>query len=118
MAESSLPLSGSLRRYSTEQLVDELARRRCEQTPVRPQHWCDDCAHFVAWGDVERADPLLQMPEGFNPCTKAHKMSFRTPVDFSEDWGFYRRGCGDRSTVSPQAGVPQSEGEMAEERSE
>ncbi len=40
------------------------------------------------------------MPDNYNPCIKEHKMQFRAPDEYnwtSDDWGFFRLHCADRS---------------------
>lgn len=85
------PLAG----YSDEELMDELSSRMHERREREALRWCDRCAHFQSWDAPGRAH--LPMPEKFNPCTKGHKMSFQTPAEYDDEWGFYRTHCRDRS---------------------
>ena len=82
-----------LRRFNTSQLIEELARRHNENPVVKPDHWCHDCAHYVAWNDKPRKG---ECPDSFNPCTKGHTMKFIAPQDFGDEYGFYLRVCADR----------------------
>lgn len=78
-------------------LLEELMRRRNAETVASPEHWCHDCKHFEAWNEKKRAG---QMPESFNPCTKAHAMQFIVPQDIGDEYGFYRRVCADREIAA------------------
>lgn len=91
----------SLRQFSTEELVEELARRAHAQPEQKPKHWCDECAHFVAWID-KRPPPGPGWPLDYNPCTKGHTMAFIAPQEMGDDYGFYRAVCPDREL----SGVP------------
>lgn len=92
-------MTNPLKRFSDEDLLEELSRRqrlrveRDERLEFKP---CDSCANFKPWRDAET------MPEGYNPCVKGHKMSFRLfeSSPYESDWGHYRRVCGDRTAMS------------------
>lgn len=85
----------ALLRFTDDELLEELARRRNAQELAAPKRWCSDCAHFKTWDVLGNAgDP----PDDFNPCTKGHVLMFRMPDSPADvDFGFYRRVCGDRS---------------------
>jgi hypothetical protein len=95
-----------LKRFTNDQLIEELVRRRNGQRASGPQRWCHDCDNFQAWNEAPRQGP---MPEDFNPCTKGHRMHFMVPEGFDDEHGFYRPICADRT---PELGKPQ-EGEPA-----
>lgn len=60
---------------------------------------CDECRHFIPW-----PDPCAEVPSGYNPCARKHRMSLRLPIGpTDQNWGFYRPGCGDRSVASAEA---------------
>ena len=86
--------SFELKSFSTNQLLEELARRQNAAPHAKPDHWCEDCSHFVAWLDKPR--PTQTPPENFNPCTKDHVMRFAAPVDMGDSFGFFRQVCADR----------------------
>ena len=84
-----------LREFTTDQLIEELARRRNERSSAKPREWCDDCAHFIPW--VDAADtPEASMPNGYNPCEMGHSMRFQMPEEIDDDYGHYRTVCPDR----------------------
>lgn len=84
-----------LMRYSTNQLIEELARRAAGVPTRKPEYWCHDCKNFVAWFDKVPA-PTKDCPENYNPCTKGHTMMFRAPEEYDDEYGFYRPVCADR----------------------
>lgn len=84
-----------LRRYSTSQLIEELARRANCVTTQKPRHWCHDCNNFVAWCDKVPA-PRKECLENYNPCTKGHAMRFMVPEEYDDEYGFYLPVCADR----------------------
>lgn len=90
-----------LMEFSDEALMNELSRRiAVRRTDERTTHvWCDDCIHFETWDKPGRAH--LRMPDSFNPCTKKHRMSFQTPDEIGDEYGFYRIGCRDRRLKNP-----------------
>lgn len=88
-----------LRRYSTNQLIEELARRANGVPTQKPEHWCHDCTHFVAWCDKVPA-PRKDCPENYNPCTKGHAMRFMVPEEYGDEYGFYLQVCADRGLTS------------------
>lgn len=92
-----------LRRYSTNQLIEELARRANGQTTKKPEAWCDDCTHFVAWLDRDPM-PSLECPESYNPCTKGHAMRFIAPEEMDDEYGFFLPVCADRA-LPPNVGA-------------
>jgi hypothetical protein len=86
--------------YSDDELIEELARRRNARELAKPEKWCGDCANFKTWNhDVE--NDRGAMPDNYNPCQRGHKMQFVVPEGYcDDDYGFYRRVCGDRSEVA------------------
>jgi len=94
-------LYGNARRlysYSTQQLIEELARRANAVPTKKPRHWCHDCRHFVAWCDKKPA-PRIDCPDDYNPCTKGHEMKFMAPDGYDDDYGFYLPVCSDRDLL-------------------
>lgn len=84
-----------LREFSTDQLIEELARRRNASAVNKPREWCEDCAHFRPW--IEGDTPEAPTPADYNPCRKGHVMRFRAPEEIDEEYGFYRTVCPDRT---------------------
>jgi len=86
-----------LSKFSTDQLLAEITRRRDARISRRPIVKCDECRHFVFYSGAS-GEP----PASYNPCAKRHVMSFRHPEaddgppDQNDDWGHYRRVCADR----------------------
>lgn len=89
----------SLRQFSTDELIEELARRAQAQPPQKPKRWCEECAHFVAWID-KQPHPGHDWPLDYNPCAKGHAMTFIAPQEIGDAYGFYRAVCPDRE-LSP-----------------
>lgn len=87
-----------LRRYSTGQLIEELARRANNAPTRKPEHWCHDCRNFVAWID-KSPSPRNACQEDYNACTKGHKMRFSAPEEYDDEYGFYMPVCADRDSV-------------------
>src|SRR5688572_30327931 len=87
-------VSNSLDKFSVDELLEELARRRRAWKNRRPiRHFCDDCGNFKTW--THNDGPI----DDYNPCSKGHAMSFRMPEGYTDtDYGFYRRVCADRLT--------------------
>jgi len=89
-----------LAKFSTDDLLAEIVRRRNKSQSEKPiEHHCDECANFLPWtGDGD-------CPDDYNPCSKRHKMSFKYPDELTwpnpEMWGFYRRVCADRQSITP-----------------
>jgi len=83
-----------LRAFSTDQLIEELARRRNECGVRKPREWCEDCAHFMPWS--EGVTPDAVMPDDYNPCEKGHSMRFQAPEEIDDEYGHYRAVCVDR----------------------
>ncbi len=84
----------ALKDYSEEELIEELARRKNERVVAKPKQWCDQCVYFKTLPETA--------PESSNPCIKGHKMQFELPDELSwtgNEWGFYRRVCGDRQEL-------------------
>ena len=87
-------MSMGLAKFGTDELLEEIVRRRNARIARRPIIKCDECRHFVF-------EPL-NAPDDYNPCAKQHVMSFRTPEaddgpsDQNDDWGHYLRVCPDR----------------------
>lgn len=89
-------MANPLKGLSDEELLEELCRRqrvrteRDERLAFKP---CEECKHYVFW--IKGGDP----PTDYNGCAKGHEMKFRMPTSGdprSEEYGFYRRVCGDR----------------------
>ena len=93
-----------LRRYTTNQLIEELARRANGKTTERPEHWCHECSHFVAWLDRVPA-PRKDCPDDYNPCQKGHAMRFIAPDEIDDEYGFYLPVCADRDLQPNVRGV-------------
>jgi hypothetical protein len=91
------PPHWELRKFGTDQLIEELARRQNAAPVAKPEHWCHDCDNYVAWNDKPRKG---EMPDSFNACTKGHTMKFVAPEDFDDEYGFYLRVCADRAMDS------------------
>ena len=81
-----------LRDYSTDQLIEELARRRNIRDTMNPKHWCHDCTNFVAWLD-KVPEPRETCPDNYNACTKGKVMKFKAPEEIGDEWGFYLQVC-------------------------
>ena len=83
--------------YSDGELLEELVRRKNGDDEGRRDdiNFCDNCDHFVPWDDG------AAVPPQYNPCSLGHDMQFRTPVGYSNDWGFFRRVCADRLEAKP-----------------
>lgn len=81
--------------YTTNQLIEELARRANAKTTKQPEHWCHDCKNFVAWLDRVPA-PRKDCPDNYNPCTKGKVMRFMAPEEIDDEYGFYLPVCADR----------------------
>lgn len=90
-----------LRRYSTNQLIEELARRANGHSTDKPEHWCHDCKHFVAWIDANRVGHKA-CPEDYNPCTKGHAMKFLAPEEIDDEYGYYLPVCADRDLMEDE----------------
>src|SRR5579883_866805 len=88
-------LTKALAQFSDDELIEEFLRRRNrESAGYRDEiRWCDECAHFVGWSEAD--DP----PKGYNPCSLGHEMQFKTPTDYGQTFGFYRRVCPDRLDI-------------------
>lgn len=82
------PAINPLGRFSVDQLLEELSRRRQESAERRPIIHCDTCANFITKADAD---------DNYNPCSKGHKMSFRMPDGLTfpnpEEWGYYKAVC-------------------------
>jgi len=87
--------------YSTQQPIEELARRANAVPTKKPRHWRHDCKHFVAWLDKEPA-PRIDCPDDYNPCTKGHETKFMAPEHYGDDYGFYLRVCHDRELLEAE----------------
>lgn len=85
-------------RYTTEQLIEELARRANQRETKKPRAWCEDCKRFVPWNDGPT--PHLPMPEKYNACSAGHEMKFVAPEGYGDDYGFYRTVCKDRDELT------------------
>jgi hypothetical protein len=102
MFESQL----KLRNFSTDQLIEELARRANARGTRKPKLWCHDCANFVAWcdrkpGPRKSVKPIEDgCPEDYNPCTKGHEMKFVVPEMIDDEYGLYLPVCADRKPIS------------------
>lgn len=87
-----------LRRYTTNQLIEELARRANGSPTEKPEHWCHDCAHYMAWFDRVPV-PHKDCPDDYNPCSNGHAMRFIAPDEVDDEYGFYLPVCADRDLV-------------------
>jgi hypothetical protein len=82
-----------LSQFTTDQLLEEVVRRRNERKDVGDVEPCDECRHFVFWtaaGDV---------PKDYNPCNQGKRMNFHMPGDGEDPHssiGYYRRVCASR----------------------
>lgn len=87
-----------LAKFTTDELLAEIVRRRNARVSRRPIVQCDKCQHF-------KTSETRYDDDTYNPCIKGHAMSFRQPEadygppDANDDWGFYRRVCADRLFV-------------------
>lgn len=86
-----------LRDYTSNQLIEELARRANCRNTTQPEHWCHDCTHFVTWTDQIPA-PRNDCPDDYNPCSKGHAMKFMGPEEIDSEYGFYLPVCADRGS--------------------
>lgn len=93
----------TLRSFSDDDLIEELARRRNDRSKRKPERWCQDCARFVPWG----IDNKMPMPENYNPCSKGHAMKFHTPESLDDEFGYFVHICADREDAP---GVPKEGG--------
>ena len=98
---NSTQMTNPLQKFSTDSLLEELVRRRNirdRRDATIPLKHCDECANF--------ATPTEIGPNVWQ-CGKGHRMTFREPEDGNpnpDTWGFYRRVCKDRTSVSAQIG--------------
>lgn len=92
-----------LRAFSTDQLIEELARRRNERGQQTPRDWCENCTHFIPW--IEGDTPEAVMPTDYNPCEKGHAMRFQAPDAIDDEYGYYLAICADRDAQSPGQGT-------------
>lgn len=76
--------------FSTEALLRELARRNDGEPHLKPiTRWCENCTHWR--NSTSEKDTA-------NNCKQDHVMEFQMPeYEYSEDYGFFRRGCRDWS---------------------
>jgi hypothetical protein len=87
--------------FSTEALLRELARRNDGEPHLKPvTRWCENCTHWRnSTSDRDTA----------NNCRQDHVMEFRMPEHpYSEDYGFFRRGCRDWARRVEQRPTPPS----------
>jgi hypothetical protein len=82
-------MKSALARFTTDELIEEIARRRNCRTKALPAQWCDDCGNFK---------PSDTADDKYNPCSKGHTMAFYLPQSHEDPhtFGFYRRVCADR----------------------
>jgi len=82
-----------LAQFTTDQLLEEVVRRRNERKDVGDVQPCDECRHFKFWTDTDEA------PKDYNPCELGMRMSFHM-AGYGEDphsgIGYYRRVCASR----------------------
>jgi hypothetical protein len=87
-------VSNGLSGYSSDELLEELVKRRNNQETEEVVSWCHDCVNFKA-GTPETPKNKL--------CSFRHKMNFRVPRDIGEahdgEYGYYRRVCKDRKLI-------------------
>lgn len=82
-----------LAQFTTEQLLEEVVRRRNERKDVGDVEPCDECRHFKFW--TADSDP----PKDYNPCDLGERMSFHIAgegEDPDSSIGYYRRVCPSR----------------------
>lgn len=96
MKDKSSEIIEKLSPFSTDQLLQEIVRRRNivpRKDPYKIK-FCDSCVHARFWD--KQSDP----PRNFNVCSKGHELSFHMPEPWESPdapYGFYRRVCADRS---------------------
>ncbi len=86
-------MCGSLSKFTEDQLIEELAKRRASRERRNIVDYCDECIFFKSYSGKG------EMPVNYNPCGNGHKMKFKNPEDHGDDWGFYIRVCADRRNV-------------------
>lgn len=82
-----------LAQFTTDQLLEEVVRRRNERKDVGDVEPCDQCRHFKFW--TANLDP----PKDYNPCDLGKRMSFHIAGDGEDPHsgiGYYRRVCESR----------------------
>ncbi|MGZ0026416.1 hypothetical protein [Stenotrophomonas sp. S4] len=88
---------GALQQFTTDQLLEELVRRRTQKAKdLEGVPSCEDCRHFRYW--ITTSDP----PRTYNPCEKNMTMRFDMPTEWEGPHpgiGYYRRICPHRSPV-------------------
>lgn len=94
-------LTKRLADFSDDELWEEFLRRRNGDNDGRRDdiRFCDACEHFVAWSESD--DP----PKTYNPCSFGHDLSFRLPVGYSDELGFFRRVCPDRLEIEDKSSL-------------
>ena len=103
MARDPGRLEALLAGFTTDELLDEVARRmRALRAKAEGETLCEGCRHVVFW--TKRGDP----PDSFNTCALRHTLEFKMPEDVpDEDYGFYRPGgCRDRAEPPPPPPAP------------
>lgn len=88
--------TGPFSAFTTDQLLEELVRRRNARIRSTPHDWCHDCAHFKPAPHLSE-----RQLEKYNPCCKQHSMDhwFPQPHEDPHVGGYYRRVCPDRSPI-------------------
>lgn len=82
-----------LAQFTTDQLSEEVVRRRNERKDVGDVEPCDQCRHFKFW----TAD--LDPPKDYKPCDLGKRMSFHMAGEGEDPHsgiGYYRRVCPSR----------------------
>ena len=89
VAASGEEMSCKLAEFSDDELFEEIVRRRNgdDEGNRGDIQFCDQCDHFVPWSDGSAVPPQ------YNPCSFGHDLHFRTPVGYTDDWGFFLRVC-------------------------
>jgi len=82
-----------LSQFTTDQLLEEIVRRRQERKDVGDVQPCDECRHFQFWTSSDEA------PKDYNPCDLGKNMKFHMAGDGEDphsSLGYYRRVCASR----------------------
>ncbi len=100
-----------LSKFTTDELMEEIVRRRNDHKEAQPKKWCHDCRNFKPWDGPIKIDA----PDNYNPCGKGHKMTFSCPPsDYTGDGtGFHRRVCEDRAEMTSEE-IAHSKAKMEE----
>lgn len=83
-----------LAQFTTDQLLEEIVRRREDRKDIGDVQPCDECRHFKFWIASGEA------PKDYNPCELGNRMRFHMAGDGEDPHssiGYYRRVCVSRS---------------------